>query len=187
MKLYSIALITLLLASSIVAHAEEDTQTIALAEGKLSLTAPSDWQVVEPRSRMLELELSVAAPEGIEAQAGRLTIMAAGGSIEANLSRWVGQFSGTEGGANRDGAKIDKETIEEMQVTLFEHSGTYLDGGGRPFGPKTPRENYRMLAAIIETGIAGNYFIKLVGPQVTLAPCSEPFREMILSVKQTDP
>lgn len=158
-------------------YAEEQTQSVELAGGKFTLTAPATWKVTPPRSQMLEHELQVPAPEGAVAAPGRLTIMAAGGSIDANISRWVGQFQATE-----EEAKVEKETVAGMSVTLFDHAGTYMESMGGPFGPKTPREDYRMLAAIIETGVAGNYFIKLSGPAETLDPAAEPFREMVLGV-----
>lgn len=166
------------------AFAEGSPQTVEIASGAYVLTAPEDWKAVPPRSRMLEHELSLPAPEGSEAVAGRLTIMAAGGSVDANISRWIGQFQGTEGGANREGATIDQETVAGMPVTLFDHSGTYMESTGGPFGPKTPREDYRMLAAIIETGATGTYFIKLTGPAETLDPAAEPFRDMVLGITQ---
>ncbi len=38
-----------------------------------------------------------------------------------------------------------------------------------PVAPAVERPNYRMLAAIIETGGAGNYFLKFYGPEKTVA------------------
>ena len=169
------------------AWAQSETKpsaSIELASGALSLTAPEGWESVPPRSGMLEHEMKLPAPEGAEIADGRLTIMAAGGSIQANLSRWVGQFQGTEGGADRSGAKIEEAEADGMKVTLFDHSGTFMQSAGGPFGPKTPMSDYRMLAAIVETGVAGNYFIKLTGPQEVLDPNAEAFREMVLSIKK---
>ncbi len=162
------------------AVASENAQTIDLAGGTLAADAPKAWTAVPPKSRILEKELAVTAPAGSEAAAARLTIMAAGGSVKANLDRWVGQFKETEG----DGAKQEKLEAGGMPATLLDVSGTYLESSGGPFGPKTPRPGYRMLGAIVETGDSGNYFFKLVGPQETLEPQAKAFKKMVESVRK---
>ena len=156
------ALAPILLAAASVAQADESaTRTIEVAGG-MSLDVPSEWKSVKPGSMILEHELSIAAPEGVEAAPARLTMMAAGGSVDANLARWIGQFQGTEGGADRDAAEIDKTEVAGLKATVLDHSGVFLEG--RPFGPKTPREGYRLLGAIVETSPRSSYFLKLVGP-----------------------
>ncbi|MEO0529210.1 MAG: hypothetical protein AAF266_01400 [Planctomycetota bacterium] len=165
--------------------AEEATQqTIAIAGGALEFEAPSEWPEVTPGSRILEKELSVQPPEGTEAAPARLTLMSAGGSVQANLARWVGQFKGTEGGADRSAAETEELKPDGMPATLIDLSGTYMESAGGPFGPKTPRPNYRMVAAIVETGGSGNYFFKLVGPEQTVGPAAEEFKAMIGSIRK---
>ena len=104
--------------------------------------------------------------------------MAAGGSVQANVSRWVGQFQGA----------VEEETeeteVDGMKTTLVDLSGTFLQSAGGPFAPKTPREDYRMLGAIVETGGLGNYFFKLVGPAESVDPAADGFKEMIESIKK---
>lgn len=154
------------------------TQAIELAGGKLAFDAPKEWQTVPPKSRILEKELHVLPAPGSEATYGRLTIMAAGGSVRANLDRWVGQFQTTDGEA-----KPEKMEVNGMPAHLLDVSGTYLESAGGPFGPKTPRPGYRMLGAIVETGDSGNYFFKLVGPNETLDPQADAFRAMVESLR----
>ena len=57
---------------------------------------------------------------------------------------------------------------------------------GGPFGPKTERENYRMLGAIIETANDGRYFVKLYGPRKTIDKQAAQFKKMIQGVKVVD-
>lgn len=156
---------------------------IELAEGSLVLEAPEAWAMVKPANRLIEQELSVAPAEGIEVAAARLTTMQAGGSVDANLARWIGQFRGNEGGADRSATKIDKIDVDGMKVTLIELGGTYMESMRGPFGPKTPRDNYRLVGAIVETGIVGNYFFKLIGPDEVVSVSAEEFRTMIKSLK----
>lgn len=165
------------------AHAIE-TVSVSVAEGALSFEAPTAWQASPPRNNLIEREFSVQPPDGSAGSAARLTVMAAGGSVDANIARWVGQFRDTEGGADRSGADVERIEQNGVKFTLVDIAGTYLDG--RPFGPKTPREGYRMLAAIAQTADEGNYFFKLVGPTEAVSPAKESFREMVLSLQTVE-
>lgn len=172
-------LAVLLAATSVGAAEQTADATVEIAGGALAFDAPEEWESVKPKSRILEKEFSVPAPSDSEAEPARLTLMAAGGSVQANLARWVGQFQATE----RD-PKTERLTVDGMPATVIDLSGTFLQSAGGPFGPKTPRPGYRMLGAIVETGAAGNYFFKLVGPAETVDPAAEGFRGMIESLRK---
>ena len=49
-------------------------------------------------------------------------------------------------------------------------------------GKMIERENYRTLAAIVQTGEFGQYFIKLYGPGKTIADQEEAFKSFVESV-----
>ena len=55
--------------------------------------------------------------------------------------------------------------------------GTFLSG--RAFGPKTPQENFALLAAIIE-GKNGSIFIKMTGPKETVESQLSVLKKMVL-------
>jgi hypothetical protein len=152
-----------------------------LADGKLVVTTPESWKKKMPRSRIIEHEYEVPAVEGDE-QAGRMTVMGAGGSIEDNIGRWVGQFD-LKGGK----PKKEETKVAGQKVFLVDISGTYKDTppGAGPFSGAKPilRENYRMLAAIIATEKDGQHFIKFYGPKATVAKNEEAFKKMIDSLK----
>lgn len=154
-------------------------RAFTIGDGSFSLSAPEGWQRVQPRSRIVEAEFAIASDEG--QQAGRMTVMGAGGSIEANIDRWFGQFGQPDGGATKDRAAVKKLTIAGCTVTMVDVSGTFRDMPGGPFaGGKTiERPNYRMLAAIVETPSQGNYFLKFYGPAATVAKSADGFRTMI--------
>ena len=77
--------------------------------------------------------------------------MGAGGSIEDNIDRWLGQFIQPDGKKTKDKAKIDKKKIAGVPVHVVDIAGTYKDTPGGPFarGKTIDREDYRMLGAII--------------------------------------
>ena len=153
--------------------------TFTIGEGKLTFTAPSGWTKKQPTTRIVEAEFAIQPAKGDE-MPGRLTAMGAGGSIEDNVSRWVGQFAG-EGVK----PKQDKLTVSGCEITVVDLSGTYKDSPGGPFagGKTTMRENYRMLGAIVATKDAGNYFLKLYGPKATVTEAEKGFHEMLKSLK----
>ena len=156
-------------------RADEGTQ---LRLGKLRMTAPKAWKRVPPRVRIIAYEFAAPRAKGDTAD-GRVTVMAAGGSIEANIARWKGQFRGQGSAAPR--AKVEKKKINGYTVHLVDLSGTYLDRRG-PFAPAVPRPGYRMLGAIIQTPEA-NFFVKFYGPARTVAEHEKAFRQMIESIR----
>ena len=157
---------------------------VSVARNKIKFSASGTWAAVRPRSRMLESELRINRI-GNDAQDGRLTIMGAGGTIEANITRWQGQFKQADGGSTADVTKTEVKTIAGQKVNLVDISGNFIDSPGGPFSgkPKVERENYRMLAAIIQTPENGNYFVKLYGPKATIDKNEEHFKSMIDSLK----
>lgn len=176
----SLALL-ILLANSANAQQDEAKQptVLDLANGKLSLTVSADWKSVKPRSRIIQHEFSIPAAEG-DQQPGRFTLMAAGGSVEANLARWAGQFRSADGKPLADDAnKIEKKTVSTLDVHLVDITGTYQDKPRGPFGPSISRPDYRMLAAIVVTKNQGVWFIKSYGPQKTMAAAKPAFDKMI--------
>ena len=160
---------------------------VKVADGNIVFSASGPWQRVQPRSRMLEAEIKIPKI-GDDPADGRLTIMGAGGSIEANIERWKGQFSQPDGGDTSDKTKVEVKTIAGQKVNMVDIAGTFLDQPGGPMagGPKVERPNYRMLAAIIETENYGNYFVKFYGPKPTIDKNADAFKKMIKSLKIAD-
>lgn len=106
-----------------------------------------------------------------------------GGSVEANLERWIGQFQATDGGPADALAKRSRKAVSGIEVTLLDLSGSYLF---KPFpmAPQaTKKPGYRMLAAIA----AGNdapVFFKLTAPAKTAAAAEAAFTNMIDSLRK---
>jgi len=167
----------------LVAFAEDKSgNEFTIGEGRLALTAPASWMEKEPASRIVEVEFAIPPAKGDET-AGRLTAMGAGGSVESNIDRWVGQFVGPAGAAAKP--QRDKTSVSGCEVEIVDLSGTYKDTPGGPFagGKTVMREKYRMLGAIIQTKDRGNYFLKLYGPKATIDENAKGFQEMVKSLK----
>jgi hypothetical protein len=162
------------------AWAADDSRVFTIAGGGFTLEAPADWQRVEPKSGIVETEFSVPGPGAADAP-GRMTVMGAGGSVQANIDRWYGQFTQPDGSATKDRGTTKKLKIAGCDVTLVDVGGTYKDMPGGPFagGAAVDRPEYRMLAAIVETPEGGNQFLKFYGPSATVTPHVDGFRQMV--------
>ena len=155
-----------------------------IADGGASLEAPATWKRVQPKSGMVETEFAIPsegkAADGGPLPPGRMTVMGAGGSVEANIERWCGQFSQPDGGSTKDKSSTKTLKVAGRDVTLVDIVGTYKDSPGGPFagGQAIDRPEDRMLAAIVE-GPDGNYFLKFYGPAATVEKHADGFRKMI--------
>ena len=162
---------------------KKEPTSFTVADGKLAFKATGAWKKKTPKSNIIEVEFEAPPAKGDEI-AGRLTIMGAGGDIKANIDRWYGQFLQPDGSDTKDKAKLDKTTIGGNNVHIVDISGIYKDSPAGPFagGKTVNREDYRMLAAIIETKAAGNYFVKFYGPKATIAENEKAFKELLQSL-----
>jgi hypothetical protein len=137
----------------------------------IRLTAPEGWVRNQPRSGFVLAEFSLPKGEGDEKD-GRLTVSVAGGSIEANIDRWRGQF-----GSGPENDSTEEVDVNGLTVTIVDFSGTFNEQAG-PFAPGVAREGYRMLAAIIPVG-GQLHFIKAYGPEKTMARHAEAFHDFV--------
>jgi len=186
MKTFRIAfgLVGLLLLFTSAAFAADEAKgphPFSVADGQLKFTAVEGWSPTKPGSNIIEHEFSVPASEG-DAAAGRVTVMGAGGSIDANIDRWYTQFTQPDGSSTREKAKVKKITVDGEDVHVVDIAGTFKDQRG-PFAPAVEREKYRMLAAIVVTKKLGNYFIKFYGPERTVADNEGNFNKLIESLE----
>lgn len=126
----------------------------------LAYDVPKDWRAVEPGSSMRLAQWSYGAKSEIVIfyfGAGQ------GGSIEANLDRWYGQFQQPDGGSTRERSKVTKSKAGDLAITRVDVEGTYT-ASVRPGAAERHNEpGYRMIAAVVE-GSQGPWFIRFLGP-----------------------
>jgi len=144
----------------------------------ISLTPPAGWERTVPSSSILAAEFVLPRAAGDDAD-GRLTVSTAGGSVDANIDRWQGQFEPQPREASRE-----EMEIAGLTLTLADYSGDFNDQRG-PFAPAVLRPNYRMIAAIIPVG-GQLYFIKATGPAKTVGAHADEIRRFIRSVKRRE-
>jgi len=104
-----------------------------------------------------------------------------GGSVQANIELWNGQFTGADG--KPANAKIAKRAVHDLPVTTIEVAGAYSGMGGPTTTVKTVKAGYRLLGAIIENP-GGNVFLKFTGPAKTIAANERNFLQLLESFQR---
>lgn len=102
-----------------------------------------------------------------------------GGSVQANLDRWIGQFQHPP-----QPAKIQHLTIHGMKVTTVDVSGAYTGMGGPMASGGAPKPGFRLLGAIAE-GPEGSVFFKFTGPVKIVSTQAAAFDKMVQSLQVT--
>jgi hypothetical protein len=149
----------------------------------LTFYAPAEWKAVTTSSSMRVAQFAVPRTAGDSAD-GELVVYyfgGSGGSIEANIERWVGQMQQPDGKPSSAIARRESRTINGLKITLVDVSGTYVAEmtPGSPQRHNSP--NFRLRAAVIETP-KGPYFIKLTGPAKTIAAAEKTFEQFLNSL-----
>ena len=149
--------------------------SIAFAEkftvAGINFESPESWESSEPSNNMRKAQFSASSPSGKTAEVVFYYFGSGNtGGIQANVDRWMKQFEDPQD------KKVNTETINKTRVTYAQAHGTFLSG--RPFGPKTPKPGYGLLAAIIE-GKGGAVFIKITGPKSAVEANIEATKKMV--------
>ncbi len=149
----------------------------------LRFTVPSEWREDPDRRtplRFAQYRLPRAAGDTEDAELAILVGM--GGGVEANLERWRKQFAAADGAELPDDAVcVEKFAVGELRVTLLDVTGRYRSDAMMLAGQAATGDNYRMLAAIVETSGSPWYF-KLVGPAATVGEHRDRFLELLHSL-----
>jgi hypothetical protein len=146
--------------------------------GGVRWTAPAGWKAEAARP----MRLATYSPPGGGECGVYYFGQGQGGSVEANLNRWIGQFTGPDGKPARAAAKIKHRTVNGLNVTTVDVAGQYTGMGGPSIQSSAPVNGYRLLGAIVE-GPQGAVFFKFTGPAKAVAANERAFEEMIQSLR----
>ncbi len=153
--------------------------------GGMTFQAPSSWKSSKPSSTMRRAQLKVDPVEG-DPEPAELVVFAfpgGAGTVEANVSRWRGQFKDKDGNL----PKIESKTIKgkNIEVTRVETGGDFV----APEFPGSPKlqnkKDFRLLGAIVQTPSTG-YYLKMIGPEKTMAAAEAGFDRLIASITVED-
>ena len=149
------------------------TATTAPA-GDLAWDVPAKWTTAASASTMRKATYKIAKTAG-DSDDPEMSVMQAGGGLDANIDRWAGQFGGTKD------VKRTKVKIGNFDVTVVEIKGTFA-GSGMPGAPASgPKDHWALLVAIVE-GVEPPYFFKLTGPEKSVAAARPDFDKLVSSL-----
>lgn len=148
--------------------------------GDGELQVPKAFARVAPKSRIIQHEFQAKAGEGDDAKTARVTMMAAGGDVKANIQRWQGQFAG----GDPDKRKTEEMKVGDWQVYIVDVNGNYAERMGGPFagGKVVNHDDYAMAGAILVHPDGRKFFVKMIGPGDVVKANREAFVSMIKSI-----
>lgn len=153
-----------------------------VTSGRLTFQAPQGWVEETPSSGMRQAQYRLpSSREGVEdAELAVFIFPGSGGTVQANVERWINQFSSPQPGAGAPASQVSERTVNGLKVTLVDVSGTYSPGP--MMGGDGPKENYRMLGAIVETP-TDPWFFKLTGAAETVSHWEDSFYKFVESFR----
>jgi hypothetical protein len=154
------------------------------AVATLTFAAPAEWQPVATSSSMRVAQFALPRATGDAADADLVVYYfgGSGGTVAANIERWLGQMQQPDGRPSGAVARRDTRTINGLKATLVDVSGTYVAEMTPGSAARHHSPNFRLRAAVIETA-NGPYFIKLTGPSRTIAAAEKAFEQFLATVK----
>lgn len=139
-------------------------------------TVPATWTPQPPRSMRIA---TYTLPGGSGATPGECAVYYfgpdQGGGVDANVSRWAGQFEG------EPAPKRSTRAVGGLRITTVEVAGTYLAPGGPMMQSQGRQPGTVLLGAIVE-GPQGPVFFKGVGPRATMEANRAAFDGLIASL-----
>jgi hypothetical protein len=156
-----------------------------LAQATLKFDAPPGWVSKAPASSMRVAEFTLPRAQN-DAEDAELTVYffgGQGGTVQANLDRWIGQMAQPAGRPFKDAAKTTTlQTRTGLKVSLVDVAGTYVAEVKPGSTERFNKPGFRLRAAVVET-TRGPYFVKLTGPAATVARWDKSFLEFVSSLR----
>lgn len=142
-------------------------------ESNLVWKAPARWQAVPSTSTMRLATYRIPKAPGDD-EDPELYVMQAGGSIDDNIDRWIGQF-GDEG---RRTVKRSKAKVNGFDVTRVELEGTFDGGMSKPPRRET---GWSLYGVIVETPGMPHFF-KMTGPTKSVKAARAEAEQMVATL-----
>lgn len=152
----------------------EDAKTKDVEVKDITLTVPDSWKQKDV-SGFRAAQFEVPAVEG-DKDAGELVVFHfgpnGGGGVQANIDRWVKQFDSDE-----RTLKVSDGESKVGKYTLVELTGTWNKSIGPPIAMKTAKmPGARFIGVILQPEKGGDFFLRLTGPDKTVATNAKAFR-----------
>lgn len=142
----------------------------------IAWTVPEDWEPVRSPNNMRVATYRVRGGASTDDPVD-ISVARAGGSNDANIARWQGQFDGDPT------VRRNETSLQGLTVTLVDIHGTYRGGGMMPGAPPEPRPGWTMLSAIVAPPAGAAYFFKVLGPSSAVDKQRPAFSTLVESLR----
>lgn len=157
----------------------EDAKTKEVEVKDIKLDVPETWKAKPtPPNGFRAAQFEIPPVEG-DQEGAELVVFHfgpnGGGGVQANIERWVKQFE-----AEERKLKIFNGKTKQGEYVLVDLSGTWNKPVGPPIAMKTTKApGSRFLGVILKPETGGDYYIRLTGPEKTVAANAKTFRVAI--------
>lgn len=163
---------------------EKPAKTKKVEVKDITLNVPEGWKQKESTSTMRVGEFEIP-PAGDDKTPSEFVVFYFGkqgaGGVEDNIKRWVGQVE-------EEGRKVRIVTGDSTlgKYTLVDLAGAYNKSIGPPIAKKSKRlAGWRVINVMLETD-SGSYFLKLDGPEKTIAAVENDLRTAFGAKKDSE-
>jgi len=151
--------------------------------GELRYKVPEGWATEKPTSDMRAAQYKLPKTAGDNEDA--LLVLyyfgqGQGGSAQANIDRWINQIQQPDGRPSKEVAKTETLTVNGLAVNTVDVLGNYSGGMSPDSAPADKKSIFHLRAAVIDTP-KGSYFVKLTGPEKTVAHWDQAYRDYLQS------
>jgi hypothetical protein len=139
----------------------------------LKYDLPQGWISKTPSSKMRLAEFVLPKVEG-DLEDATLVITyfgGQGGTVQANLDRWMGQMTQPDGRASKDVGKTSVLKTNDLIITILDLPGTFVAETAPGSSEHFNKPGFHLRAAVIE-GKGGPCFVRLIGPAKTVSKWS---------------
>lgn len=145
--------------------------------GEIAWDVPAKWKELPNPNAMRLATYLIPRAEG-DSEDGEMSVSRVGGSVEANIGRWKGQFDPVK----PDSTKRFERDVAGLKVTIYEVAGSYTGMVMRGQVNK-PKEGWALVAAIVEGSGGDPWFFKLTGPEKTVAAARADMDSLVNSFR----
>jgi hypothetical protein len=144
----------------------------------ITFTAPATWKRTKPASSYYLAEFTLPHVDK-DTTNGRVLVSVGSGSIESNLDVFKGEFD-----TQSENVKQEQKEIAGFRITFLDVSGAYTVQHSQ--APAATQAGYRMIVVVIPVGDQ-LHFVKVVGPQQTIAANLDSIDTFVRSVQRRSP
>jgi hypothetical protein len=150
---------------------------------ELRFKAPPEWVVEKPSSTMRLAQYKLPKAESDSEDASLVLYFFGtnqGGSVQANVERWISQMEQPDGGSSEAKAKQETLTVNQLKIATIDLTGTYIAETAPGSNVRHNNPDFRLRAAVIETP-KGAHYVKLIGPAKTVSRWEKAFNAYLQS------